>query len=281
MSTSCKPDNPEKLTTPPALDFARLNDQRFEVRSDRDFESVVQLMNDRFGGLPSFHQSVLLEVTGEQKCISGEKGKLQIPAQILALTETHLKEDLQQLVDYINRGEGVKTLGILCFEIGLNREFAQQQLKDMGSQIPPLLRSVTRFFGSRVKVPIVLAVASRQTGDHYESLAVGIRGVTRYSSALVVKPHRADGRYEVMGGLEAQVRREDIDHPISSLLVRFGEAVLPRGFFNSYLQRYMVPERRRIVTRLCHYVFNGLKSVETDQSECRVVPHNSHWRLAG
>ncbi len=84
-----------------------------------------------------------------------------------------------------------------------------------------------------------------------------------------------------MGGLEAQVRREDIDHPISSLLVRFGETVLPRGFFNSYLQRYMVPERRRIVTRLCHYVFNGLKSVETDQSECTVVPHNSYWRLAG
>ena len=33
------------------LDFTQLNDQRFEVESDRDFESVVQLMNDRFGGL--------------------------------------------------------------------------------------------------------------------------------------------------------------------------------------------------------------------------------------
>ena len=263
------------------LDFTQLNDQRFEVESQRDFESVVQLMNDRFGGLPSFHQSVLLDVTGEHKCVSGERGKLQIPAQILALTEQHLKDDLQQLVDYINRGDGIKTLGILCFDIGLNREFAQQQLKEMGSRTPPLLRSVTRFFGSRVKVPIVLAVASRQTGDHYESLAVGIRGVTRYSSALVVKPHGCDGRYEVIGGLEAQVRREDIDHPISSLLVRFGETVLPRGFFNSYLQRYMVPERRRIVTRLCHYVFNGLKSVETDQSECTVVSHNNHWRMAG
>lgn len=269
-----------KSTVDP-LDFTRLNDQRFEVESDRDFESVVQLMNDRFGGLPSFHQSVLLDVTGEHKCVSGERGKLQIPAQILALTEQHLKDDLHQLVDYINRGDGIKTLGILCFDIGLNREFAQQQLKEMGSRTPPLLRSVTRFFGSRVKVPIVLAVASRQTGDHYESLAVGIRGVTRYSSALVVKPHGCDGRYEVIGGLEAQVRREDIDHPISSLLVRFGETVLPRGFFNSYLQRYMVPERRRIVTRLCHYVFNGLKSVETDQSECTVVSRNSHWRLAG
>ena len=268
-------------STVDSLDFTQLNDQRFEVESHRDFESVVQLMNDRFGGLPSFHQSVLLDVTGEHKCVSGERGKLQIPAQILALTEKHLKNDLQQLVDYINRGDGIKTLGILCFDIGLNREFAQQQLKEMGSRTPPLLRSVTRFFGSRVKVPIVLAVASRQTGDHYESLAVGIRGVTRYSSALVVKPHGCDGRYEVIGGLEAQVRREDIDHPISSLLVRFGETVLPRGFFNSYLQRYMVPERRRIVTRLCHYVFNGLKSVETDQSECTVVSHNSHWRLAG
>ena len=269
-----------KSTVDP-LDFTRLNDQRFEVESDRDFESVVQLMNDRFGGLPSFHQSVLLDVTGEHKCVSGERGKLQIPAQILALTEQHLKDDLHQLVDYINRGDGVKTLGILCFDIGLNKEFAQQQLKEMGGRTHPLLRSVTRFFGSRVKVPIVLAVASRQTGDHYESLAVGIRGVTRYSSALVVKPHACDGRYEVIGGLEAQVRREDIDHPISSLLIRFGDSVLPRGFFNSYLQRYMVPERRRIVTRLCHYVFNGLKSVETDQSECTVVSHNSHWRLAG
>lgn len=274
-----KISNHESTVDP--LDFTRLNDQRFEVESDRDFESVVQLMNDRFGGLPSFHQSVLLDVTGEHKCVSGEKGKLQIPAQILALTEQHLKDDLHQLVDYINRGDGIKTLGILCFDIGLNREFAQQQLKDMGSRTSPLLRSVTRFFGSRVKVPIVLAVASRQTGDSYESLAVGIRGVTRYSSALVVKPHGCDGHYEVIGGLEAQVKREDIDHPISSLLVRFGETVLPRGFFNSYLQRYMVPERRRIVTRLCHYVFNGLKSVETDQSECTVVPHNSHWRLAG
>lgn len=274
-----KISNHESTVDP--LDFTRLNDQRFEVESDRDFESVVQLMNDRFGGLPSFHQSVLLDVTGEHKCVSGERGKLQIPAQILALTEQHLKDDLHQLVDYINRGDGIKTLGILCFDIGLNREFAQQQLKDMGSRTSPLLRSVTRFFGSRVKVPIVLAVASRQTGDHYESLAVGIRGVTRYSSALVVKPHGCDGHYEVIGGLEAQVKREDIDHPISSLLVRFGETVLPRGFFNSYLQRYMVPERRRIVTRLCHYVFNGLKSVETDQSECTVVPHNSHWRLAG
>ncbi len=173
-----KISNHESTVDP--LDFTRLNDQRFEVESDRDFESVVQLMNDRFGGLPSFHQSVLLDVTGEHKCVSGERGKLQIPAQILALTEQHLKDDLHQLVDYINRGDGIKTLGILCFDIGLNREFAKQQLKDMGSRTSPLLRSVTRFFGSRVKVPIVLAVASRQTGDHYESLAVGIRGVTRY-----------------------------------------------------------------------------------------------------
>ena len=76
------------------------------------------------------------------------------------------------------------------------------------------------------------------------------------------------------------MKRENIDHPISKLLVAFGDRVLPRGFFNDYLQRYMVPERRTIVTRLCHYVFSGLRGTSAEQSLCNVIPHTSTWRMA-
>ena len=105
------------------LEFSRLDDQRFEVKSHRDFDSVTQLMNDRFGGLPSFHQSVHLDVTSDQKLIRCETGSLSIPSELLDLVEPHLKSDLQHLVDHITRGEGVKSLGILCIDIGLNQDF--------------------------------------------------------------------------------------------------------------------------------------------------------------
>ena len=285
MSKSSKSDNRENPTTPPALNFARLNDQRFEVRSDRDFQSVAQLMNDRFGGLPSFHSSVRLNLLEEQKLIADETGQLEIPALLAEQVEPHLRADLDHLVDTINRGEGVKSLGILRLEIGLNQEFARQQLDEMGDGTHPWIRKMARWVGSHVRVPILLAVASRKSEEQYESLAVGVRGVTRYSSALVVRPHQvaeggSPGVYEVTGGLEAQVQRENIDHPISALLVACGERVLPRGFFNRYLQRYMVPERRTIVTRLCHYVFSGLQELEAKDSPCTVIAHDHGWQLA-
>lgn len=262
------------------LDFSRLDDQRFEVESDRDFDSVTELMNARFGGLPSFHRSVRLDLTDDQKMITGETGDLTLPSQLDRIVEPHLRADLEHLISHINRGEGVKTLGILRLYIGLNQEFAQEQLEEASRATHPLIRTIARKVGAHVRVPIVLAVASRKTDDHYESLAVGIRGVTRYPSALVVRPHLESNRFEVTGGLEAEVKRENIDHPISKLLVAFGDRVLPRGFFNDYLQRYMVPERRTIVTRLCHYVFSGLRGTSAEQSLCNVIPHTSTWRMA-
>ena len=195
------------------LDFSRLDDQRFEVRSERDFDSVTELMNDRFGGLPSFHRSVRLDLTDDQKWITGETGDLTIPPQLDRMVEPHLRADLEQLISHINRGEGTKTLGILRLNIGLHHDFAREHLEQEGSGTHPLIRAAARLVGTRIRVPIVLAVASRKSGDHYESLAVGIRGVTRYCSALVVRPHRDSGRFEVTGGLEAEVKREDIDHP--------------------------------------------------------------------
>jgi len=262
------------------LDFSRLDDQRFEVRSGRDFDSVTELMNDRFGGLPSFHRSVRLDLTDDQKWITGETGDLTIPPQLDRMVEPHLRADLEQLISHINRGEGIKTLGILRLNIGLHHDFAREHLEQEGSGTHPLIRAAARLVGTRIRVPIVLAVASRKSGDHYESLAVGIRGVTRYCSALVVRPHRDSGRFEVTGGLEAEVKREDIDHPISRILVACGDRVLPRDFFNNYLQRYMVPERRTIVTRLCHYVFSGLQGTGADDSSCTVIPHHASWRMA-
>lgn len=265
---------------PLPLDFARLDDQRFEVTSGRDFESVAELMNARFSGLPSFHRSVRLDLLEDSKLISGEEGQLSIPKELDRLVEKHLRADLEHLISFINRGDGIKSLGILRLNIGLNDRFAREHLEREVGQKNPLIRAATRFVSTHVRVPIVLAVASRRNGNHYESLAVGVRGVTRYSSALVVRPRKEKGSFDIVGGLEAEVRPENIDHPISRLLVAFGDSLLPTGFFNNYLNRYMVPERQRIVSKLCHYVFSGLRSTSGGHSRCTVTPLVAPWVAA-
>jgi len=254
------------------LDFSTLDDQRFEVTSGRDFESVTELMNARFSGLPSFHRSVRLDLIDDLKLISGEEGQLSIPRELTELVEDHLRADLEHLIDHVNRGEGVKSLGILRLNIALNDRNAREHLDSEGGPKNSLIRAATRFVGTHVRVPIVLAVASRRNGSHYESLAVGVRGVTRYSSALVVKTRKEPGKFDIIGGLEAEVNPENIDHPISRLLVAFGDSLLPAGFFNNYLNRYMVPERQKIVSKLCHYVFSGLRTTSDDLSACTVTP---------
>ena len=257
---------------PEELDFARMTDQRFRVRSVRAFDAVAALMNRRFAGLPRFHHSVKLSVLEDRKLIEGQRGPLTLPRELGRLVAPHLEADVQQLLGFANRKKGTRTLGMLRLGIRLDARYTTEHIEREGVPQGALMRSLTRFFGHRLQVPVVLAVASRQDGDHYESLAVGVRGVTRYCSALFVSPMGEPSAYRVEGGLEASVAPEHIDHPISALLTRTGRCLLPEKFFDRYLEHYMVPERETIVTRLCRYVFSGLECADADPSGCEVVP---------
>lgn len=243
-----------------ALDFARLTDQRFEVKSERDFDAVANLMNRRFGGLPDFHRSVRLTVLEDRKLINAEAADLVVPAELDGLVEPHLRADLEHLIEFINRGEGVKTLGLLKLQVRLNPRYTSEHIAREECDKPALLRKLAGFVGNRVHIPIVLAVASRKNGSSYESLAVGLRGVTRYSSALFVTLMGGSNVYQIEGGLEARVEPRHLDHALSHLLVGSRGRLLSRGFFNRYLERYMNPERGTIVSKLCRHVFSGLKS---------------------
>ena len=251
------------------ISFGSLNHLRLEIGSPASFQQVVDSMEDRFGGLPNFHRSVDLRIHGQKKLVVNRRCALTVPLELERLAQPHLVEDLRDLVEFVNRAPGSKSLGYLKLGIRLNPRHLEKHVERHCRGSLPILRRALSSLGSRVEVPICLAVASRQRGRHYESLAVGIRGLTRYSSSIFLSTTMNQTRFVVEGGLSAVVNMRDIDHPISGLLPLF--QVLPSQFFNEYVQKYMLPERPIIVQRLCDFVFDKKRF----ESKAPRVPNDS------
>ncbi len=239
--------------------FGSLDQLAFELPATTDFGTLTEWMDHRFDGLPLFHRSIHLQVDLFEKVVQNEGGALEVPEHVFKRTSPHLKKDLDHLMAHIQRDEGIKSFGLLHLSVKLVSENCRETLEKQ--QYPH--KSIPRFLqwmGSKVKVPIVLAVASRKTQNHYESLAVGLRGLGHYRSSLTVG-HSTDGRgYAVKAGLEAQVSCADIDHLAGKILAFSKGALLPPDFFDTYLQDHLMPEREHIVKTLCEYVFRGCRS---------------------
>lgn len=263
--------NPSAIVLPPApvarratsrprqpIAFEDLRQLRQELPSAGSFQQLVESMEDRFVGLPGFHRSVDLHLYEHRRLITGQETPLEAPRELLDLTRGHLARDLEELLAFVNRAPGRRSLGFLELGIRLNPDHLAEHLEHLERAAPGApVRSLLRAAGSRIEVPIRLALASRQDGEQYESLAVGIRGLSRYTSSIFLSRARARGRFLVEGGLAARVDLEHIDHPISRLLRLV--PVLPASFFDDYVRTYMLPERPAIARRLCEHVFDGAR----------------------
>lgn len=178
-------------------------------------------MDERFVGLPLFHKSVQLGVKRVNKLIENEASELRLPDEVYRATAPHLYGDLQQLIEFIQREPGLKSFGLLRLSVKLSPKLLKQELKTRKNNSSRLLDKLIQMIGTKVSVPITLAVASRKTDDSYESLAVGINGVSSYSSALFVKQQEDRNSYIVKAGLE-------LDHVIHRLILLAALLLLPK-----------------------------------------------------
>ncbi len=235
------------------INFLNLGDSSYRISSSANFDTVCKWMDNRFWGLPFFHESVIIKVKKFDTFIEGEFGALKLPEQVYKITSKHLIEDLKSLINFIQRDKGVKSFGLLHLSIKLPQHLLNKEFKKLHQNKFNPFYSISRFFGSRVSVPMVLAIASRKTDSYYESLAVGVNGVSRYYSILNMESSQNKSEYIVRGNIESQVYLKHVSFPFKKLFSK--NNALPENFFNTYLNNYLKPEREKIVRRLCEYVF--------------------------
>lgn len=241
------------------IDFNELEQLEFKVTGATNFNKVTTWMDDRFEGLPLFHQSVELGVRRVEKLIENQANELRIPDEVYRATAPHLIGDLKHLIDYVQREPGVKSFGLLHLSVKLAPQLLNQELSSRKKDSAMSFDKVLQLVGSRVRVPVLLAVASRKTDDYYESLAVGLNGVSNYSSALYLKPSADKSSYIVKAGLETRVSAKHINNFAGKILNASKNRLLAPDFFNNYLKNHLEPERERIVKTLCEYVFHGCR----------------------
>lgn len=243
------------------IDFSELNDFVFGISSSENFNTITKWMDRRFMGLPLFHKSVHLKVKRFEKVIESEPGELLLPKSVYKVTAPHLANDLNHLLNYIQREGGIKSFGLLHLSVKLMPHLLKHEIlryKTHGKSIPSLLT----WLGSQIEVPVILAVASRRTDNNYESLAVGLRGLDSYASALTLCTSANKNGYVVQAGLHTCASLDHIDHSMAKLLNVIDCQLLPKEFFNRYLKNYLIPERQDIVKALCEYVFHGCQLPE-------------------
>ncbi len=243
------------------INFEDLNTLKFKVNGSTNFNEVTQLMDNRFTGLPFFHKSIDLKVKNFNKIVQNQTGTIIIPKEVEAVIAPHLQNDLRHLIAYIQREPGTKSFGLIHLSVKFPFRLLNKEFNNLGRGLPRIFKNLFIYMGSRVKVPVVLAVASRKTNNHYESLAVGLSGISRYCSALYVHPLK-EGGYIVKGGLEVEVFSQHISHNLGRLIHKTKDYLLPYDFFNMYLKKNLTPEREKIVEKLCKYVFGGCQLAE-------------------
>jgi len=251
--------------------FTELKQIEFKVTGATNFNEMTSWMDDRFTGLPLFHKSVELRVKRVEKLIENQANELRLPDEVYRATAPHLYGDLKHLIEFIQREPGLKSFGLLHLSVKLSPKLLRQELKRRKKDSSRSLDKLIQMVGARVSVPVILAVASRKTDDHYESLAVGINGVSNYCSALYVKPLEDGKSYAVKAGLETDVSAKHINTVVGKILNAFNGRLLPSDFFNNYLKNNLEPERERIVKTLCEYVFHGCRIPDAESKEQIIV----------
>ncbi|WP_420602853.1 hypothetical protein [Flagellimonas sp.] len=243
------------------IDFSTLSDFAFAISSPENFDTITEWMDNRFTGLPLFHKSVHLKVRRYHKIIASEGNKLALPEFIYKMASPHLSDCLDILLKYIQREEGIKNFGLLYLSVKLMPHLLKQEInryKTHGRSISDLVT----WMGTQIEVPIVLAVASRKTETYYESLAIGLRGIDSYASALTLCPSEHSNEYLMHAGLNVHASLKYLDHIIPKFATATHCKLLPEGFFSRYIRNYLIPERQDIVRTLCEYVFNGCRKKE-------------------
>jgi hypothetical protein len=251
--------------------FKELEYLVFKVTGAATFNEVTTWMDDRFVGLPLFHKSVELGVKRNEKLIQNQDNELRIPDEVFRTTAPHLYGDLKHLIEFIQREPGVKSFGLLHLSVKLSPQLLSQELKKRKKDSSRSLDKLIQIVGERVRVPVILAVASRKTDDYYESLAVGINGVSNYCSVLSVTPQKEEACYLVKAGIEISVLPEHINSFAGKLLDASKDRFLPSDFFNNYLKNHLESEREKIVKTLCEYVFHGCRLPDEESKEQIIV----------
>ena len=252
------------------IDFNELDKLVFKVSGASSFNQVATWMDKRFVGLPLFHKSVELGVKRVEKLIENQANELRLPDEVYRATAPHLYSDLKHLIEFIQREPGLKSFGLLHLSVKLSPQLLTQELKRRKKDTSRSLDKLIQMVGTRVRVPVILAVASRKTDDYYESLAVGINGVSNYCSALSVTPQKDETCYLVKAGIETNVLPEHINSFAGKLLNASKDRLLPSDFFNNYLKNNLEPERERIIKTLCEYVFHGCRIPDEESEQIRV-----------
>jgi|GEM_PF-4102880 len=220
-----------------------------------NFDAIVRGMENRFTGLPQFHQSIRLKVKDIRNCETGDNEFKTPPKSVWEWTAPHLVSDLLALFEHMRGKSGNKSCKLLFLEIGLPYAPLRQELIRRSGSMASANRYFCQWVGPQIRVPVILAVLSAVTDKYYESLAVGIRGVGAYRSALYISPTTATGSYEISAGLEVSALPCHLDHWTGPVLPSLFSRCLPKDFLTTYFKNHLVPEKEEIVHRLCQYVF--------------------------
>lgn len=249
----------------PEMDLEDLKTSEISVSSKTDFETVVKWMENRFIGLPQFHTSINLQVLKHQCLIENEKDELMLPEGMRNIEYIQSSKNLHQAITNINKTEGAKSFGLLYLKIKLLPKLLKDQLKDYSKGH----RHLVYLIGSTIRVPVILALLSRKTSNHYESIAIGIKGVTNYNSILEVHAPQSTLEYQIKGGLRVSVEPEDLDHLFLNKIRPF---INSDNLINQYLGQYLIPEKKEIIRKLCEFTFNGCKMPKDFNKQESVKP---------
>lgn len=252
MGITSESQTPKK----PLQMFQPTEDIKLSIKSCENMKVVCEWMENRFFGLPLFHQSVDIKVIGHQSICACKNEQLSIPKNIEKLIAKHLKEDFNRMVDYINSIDGEKTFALLHLKVKLEHNLLRTL---MDTNYPNALKNkFFTFLACNFCAPVTLALASVKTKNNYESLAVGIKGISHYSSVLRLK-YSEDQTYDIKAGLDVAVNPA---HLAKRFLRTMSRLVDDKSIINEYLEKHLKPEKEQIVKNLCAYVFNENKMPE-------------------
>ena len=233
------------------------NDPMFEVDGNMSLTEFADGLDNRFAGLPQFHQSVMLRVVENQNLIHRTSGLLSIPDSILSRATKRLRPQALALIDDLNGIEGQRSLQLLRLGVRFPQDRILRHLYGLLSDAGSLRRQLLRFFITRQEVQILKIVGSVLSDERYQSHAVNLRGVTQYRSAIVVdRASQQASPMQIRGGLEVDICVRHIDHPARFLAAGMG---VPDEVFDEYLKAELHPERQEVMERLCRFALHSVR----------------------
>jgi len=241
--------------------YEQIVDQSFEVQSNACFEKLSSEMENRFEGLPDFHTSVHLEMKKIKSIIKDVEGKLSIPKSLLRKFDKHLLKDVFYLISKINELEGKKSVKLLEMQVKMCPVNWANFISDEQIKYNALKKPIT-LLGSRLKTPIVLLAASVSREDKYISLATGVNGVSNYKSSIFIDKVN-EKKLVINAGLKAEIFPQNLDHKLKSLLSSITLTFSDEDVINRYLNKYLVPEKEKIVKKLYRHVENLYETEQT------------------